>query len=97
MNNNKISIIPTLILITIKIIGSWFAQPPKPPDHSEEMDGHYEYVEDVIASAIEMKRESEMSEYSGVFEMQQGEITEEEVIEAMRHISSHKAQGSDDQ
>ncbi|ETO15680.1 hypothetical protein RFI_21683, partial [Reticulomyxa filosa] len=44
-----------------------------------------------------MKRETEMSEYPGVFEMRQGEITEEEMIEAMRHISSHKAQGPDDQ
>ncbi|ETO00932.1 hypothetical protein RFI_36508 [Reticulomyxa filosa] len=49
----------------------------------------------MIASAIDMKRESEMSEYTGVFEMHQGEITEEEVIEATRHISSHKTQGPD--
>ncbi|ETO36675.1 hypothetical protein RFI_00387 [Reticulomyxa filosa] len=43
-----------------------------------------------------MKKEPEMSEYSGVFEWHQGRIAEEEdVIEAMRYISSHKAQGSD--
>ncbi|ETO15046.1 hypothetical protein RFI_22318, partial [Reticulomyxa filosa] len=48
--NNNLNILNSELLM------SRFAQPPKPPDHSEEMDGHYEYVEDVIASAIEKQK-----------------------------------------
>ena len=75
-------------------MASWFSQPPQPPDFSEETKEHYQLVEDVIASVVEINRKTEMSECPDLFEIHQGQITEEEVIEALRHISAYKAQGS---
>ncbi|ETN98128.1 hypothetical protein RFI_39389, partial [Reticulomyxa filosa] len=84
MNNNKISVIPALI-------NSHNNQVAKTDNEKAELL----YVEDEIDSVIEMKRDYEMSEYPSVFERHQGRITGEELIEAMRHISSYKAQGPD--
>src|ERR1700733_4517464 len=65
----------------------------QPPTSSDPK--HYEYVEDEIASIVAMSRTHEMSEYSNFSELHQTDITEHEVIEALRHVSPYKSQGPD--
>ncbi|ETO08130.1 hypothetical protein RFI_29259 [Reticulomyxa filosa] len=100
----QISIIPALLESTGKIaktdkekaemLVSWFSQPPQPPSYSEETKEHYQLVEDEITALIDMNKDEEMSCYP-LWDEYQMDITEEEIIEALRYISSHKAQGPD--
>ncbi|ETO00648.1 hypothetical protein RFI_36792, partial [Reticulomyxa filosa] len=62
--------------------------------YSEDTKEHYQLVEDEITSVIEMNRDEEMNCYPLWDEYHQMDITKEE-IEALRYISSHKAQGPD--
>ncbi|ETO12526.1 hypothetical protein RFI_24849 [Reticulomyxa filosa] len=110
LNSNKIAIIPSLTILgkdgvteliaeadidKANLLANWFAQPPQPPKSSNEDDGHYEYVEDEICSVVQMSKEVELSEYYLIDKWHQSEITEEEVIEAIRHVSAYKSQGPD--
>ena len=61
---------------------------------SDETAEHYQLVEDEIATVVEMARDVEMNNYPNLFD-HQSSITEEEVIEALRHISAYKALGPD--
>lgn len=108
LNENKITVIPTLIqhatqeepqivaesdFEKAELLVKWFAMPPQPPKKSEEE--HYQEVEDDIYSFVEMQRDRELAEIPEIFEIHQSQITEEEVIAAIRHISPYKAQGPD--
>ncbi|ETO06867.1 hypothetical protein RFI_30525, partial [Reticulomyxa filosa] len=110
LNSNKIAIIPSLIspetdgvkyaiaetdIEKANLLANWFAQPPQPPKPSNENKEHYEYVEDEICSVVQMSKETELSEWYLMDAWYQSEITEEEVIEAIRHISAYKSQGPD--
>ncbi|ETO08846.1 hypothetical protein RFI_28541 [Reticulomyxa filosa] len=106
MNSNKIGVIPALFCPTTnyaaktdnekaELLISWFAQPPQPPNFSDDTKEHYQSVEDEIVSAVEMKRESEINNCDEFLEPHQETITEVEIIEALRHISAYKAQGPD--
>ncbi|ETN99930.1 hypothetical protein RFI_37537, partial [Reticulomyxa filosa] len=93
MNSNKISVIPALIEPTsgtiaktdkekAEMLVSWFSQPPQPPSYSEETKEHYQLVGDEITAVIDTKRYEEINH-------------RRRNIEALRYISSHKAQGPD--
>ena len=101
MNTNKITVIPSLVESRsgrfaktdhekAELLVNWFAQPPQPPNYSQETAEHYQLVEDEIASFVDMKRDEEMKcnyGFSELTEPHQSSITEEEVIEALRKIS----------
>ncbi|ETO08756.1 hypothetical protein RFI_28632 [Reticulomyxa filosa] len=104
LNSNKIAIIPSLIIpgkdeekgsIAENDIDKANLLAHCPPEPSNEDKEHYEYVEDEICSVVQMSREIELNEFFLLHEWYQSEITEEEVIEAIRHISAYKSQGPD--
>ncbi|ETO05398.1 hypothetical protein RFI_31998 [Reticulomyxa filosa] len=77
MNSNKITVIPSIICPGTNSIAktnsekaelfvSWFSQPPQPPGYSDEIEDHYQLVEDDITSAVEMTRERELNDWTDI-------------------------------
>ncbi|ETO33162.1 hypothetical protein RFI_03948 [Reticulomyxa filosa] len=107
LNSNKISIIPVLIdeqtnkiahadIDKVKLLVDSFSQPPQPPNNAINYTGYYQSIENEIASVFAIFRDEEMKNRSvNLCDKHQSEITESEVIEALRHISCYKAQGPD--
>ncbi|ETO00876.1 hypothetical protein RFI_36564 [Reticulomyxa filosa] len=97
MNSNKISVIPTLIEPTSGTIAKIDKEKAEMLVlyYSEETKGRYQLVEDKITAVIDTIIDEEMNCYPLWDEYHQMDITEDEVIEALRYISSHKAQGPD--
>ncbi|ETO01297.1 hypothetical protein RFI_36143, partial [Reticulomyxa filosa] len=108
LNTNKISIIPSLVspetekeiemvaetdIEKAEMFAKWFAEPPQPPKSLNEE--HYKLVEEFTSSVEEMEKEIEIDSDIWTEEWHQTDITEGEIIEAIRRISPYKAQGSD--
>ncbi|ETO00440.1 hypothetical protein RFI_37004, partial [Reticulomyxa filosa] len=105
LNTNKIYIIPALVnketssvarsdIDKAYLLAKTFAEPPQPPKDVDEK--HYEMIEDDIRFKVAISKSLELNDnFIGVSDTHQSNITKEEVIEAMRHLSPYKAQGPD--
>ncbi|ETN97989.1 hypothetical protein RFI_39533 [Reticulomyxa filosa] len=100
LNTNKICIIPALVNKKTNsvarsdadkayLLAKTFAEPPKDVDEK-----HYEMIEEDIKFKVAISKPLELDESCiWSFDIHQGDITKEEVIEALRHLSPYKAQG----
>ncbi|ETO26244.1 hypothetical protein RFI_10892 [Reticulomyxa filosa] len=77
------------------LLACLFSQQSQHPKLSDKNEEHCQYVEDEIYSVVQMSRKTEFSEYQSQLELNQSYITEDEVIDSIRHLSAYKSQGPD--